>query len=231
MSREGKRKPGAGRKRGALKRASLPDLAQTARLNATRYGATGLQAFLLEMLLSERNRGTTELLLASPDTAPIVASRREFLAAWLADASAADLCDLAAWVEGNPPGVPPTPVDPIADALLRLPQTMFAIQDKEGRIRRWKATHGPDGRPCGTGEWVDVQGRAIDFDMLAPGAHPVGFADPYRLLAGLRDREICAFLKDFCGMKNESPDAIRKALKSLGVPRPPRQRNADGTFD
>lgn len=230
LSREGKRKPGAGRKPSQLKRAAVGDLPQPARLNATLHGATGLQAMLREMLLGERNVGTTEILMSNPITAPIVVTRRAFLAGWLATASAADLRDLAKWVERCPPGQPPKAADPIAHALLALPSRLSALMDKEGRIRRWKHSRGPDGQPCGGGSWVDLHGRTVDFDMLAPAAHPLpGFADPKSLLAQLTDQEILTLLDEF-GATGFSSDALRKALKSLGVPRPPRRRNADGTL-
>jgi hypothetical protein len=213
-----------------MKRAAVGDLPQPARLHATIYGANGLQALLREMLLAERNKGTTEVLLSDPNTAPLIASRREFLAGWLSEASAADLRDLAKWVELCPPGQPPKAADPIAHALLDLPRRLSALMDKEGRIRRWKQARGPDGRPCGGGSWVDLHGRTVDFDMLAPAAHPLpGFADPKSLLAHLTDQEILTFLDEF-GTTGFSSDALRKALKTLGVPRPPRRRNADGTL-
>jgi hypothetical protein len=236
-TKTGTAKPGAGRRPNQLKRAALPAMPQPARLQATLYGpaATGHDAVLREFLLYERNASATSDLLQSPDTpgAGFVHALRAFMAAWLANASADAIRALADWIEDNPPGQLSTlPVDPIAHGLVNLPRAMGCLKDREGRVRCLKYPREvPDDIRGKTVPYVDPEGRPVDYDVLSPSAHPVGFADPMDVLPRMRDPEILARLKEFFpGMEGVTRDALRKAMEAIGVPRPPRQRKANGTF-
>lgn len=165
------------------------------------YGALGIQAAVRQWILVDRKRSTSRKhgddRLAPEHPRPW----RYNLGAWLANASATEIRELAKWVERFPPGQVPTATDPLALALLRLP--LRFIRDQNGDVRRYHRGSLPEGPFEFCGLW---------------------------LLAKWPDQEILARLDEELGMAKVSSEALRAALKSLGVPRPPRRRNADGTL-
>lgn len=177
MSREGKRKPGAGRKRGALKRASLadPNLPLGLVLHTCFYGEKAAHlAKICDAFLAVRHFGREPL----PDTpwgrmwkAKVEVFRMK-LGTWLGEASPDDLRLFLEWASRPNPG---EPVDPIGFFLTQLRMTQGGLKNLGGMVHHETAECFLSRTPIAELEsWLARSGKAVTRDAVVKAAQAMG---------------------------------------------------------
>ena len=207
------------RKPNQAKRAAVVGLSKKEAFQLLTFGVTGDEAFVREFILKERRSPPDETMEAyeagaGPDAAALKRIAREFLAVWLAHATPAQLRSLAGWMETHPE------VTDWASLLVDMPRQKAALV-------------AADGTGC-TGTIVESNGKVAGVIWTSPDGvlvenfKPQGFEHYKTYLARQTYEDMLAYLAEH-GF-TVTVDALRKCLEELGVPRPHRRRNPNGTL-